>query len=115
MSLIRLVAHCALHFVLVVVVEHEGIVPQIQGLSIPLAKYFRLFLLLKWLKCEVYISYYTFQYKVKQTPGLNRESVTNERHTCESRKKHDENVKCVHGGQAVPEAEFMQSAISGIS
>lgn len=52
---------------------------------------------------------------MKQTPGLNRESVTNERHTCESRKKHDENVKCVHGGQAVPEAEFMQSAISGIS
>jgi hypothetical protein len=30
------VAHCALHFVLVVVVEHEGIVPHISGAVNPL-------------------------------------------------------------------------------
>jgi hypothetical protein len=38
-----------------------------------------------------------------------------ERPTCESRKKHDEEVQVIHGVQAVPEAEFMHSVISGIS
>jgi hypothetical protein len=38
-----------------------------------------------------------------------------ERLACESRKKHDEEVQAVHGVQAVPIVEFMQSTISGIS
>jgi hypothetical protein len=58
---------------------------------------------------------YTFQCIVKQPPCLNREAVLDERHACESRKKHDEEWQAVHGVQAVPVVEFMQSTISGIS
>jgi hypothetical protein len=53
--------------------------------------------------------------EMNQPPCLNRGVGVNERQVCESRKKHDEEVQTVHGVQAVPVVEFMQSTISGIS